>query len=272
MEKRINVINKPQIISILSGKGGVGKSIITYNLAAAAAHQGYRCLIIDCDWYFGNIHILANVVPKASLADVIVNDRHMSDAVIRIYNNLHLLPSPASPAGEKEINRQELEKFFNNCKSIFSDYDFVMIDTPSSMLGLIGLCAEISDINLITINPELTSISDGYGLFKYLTVSSIKGQAYLLINRAEDGTEYEYVYRKFSAMAERFLEKWPRDGGYVVENECVSESIEKQKTIFEFAADSEIAEQFLKLCNLLTENDLEGDKSPQLETERSINS
>jgi flagellar biosynthesis protein FlhG len=272
MEKRINIMDRPRVISVLSGKGGVGKSVVTYNLAAATTQLGYRSLIIDCDWYFGDIHILANVVPKANLADVVSNERHISDAIVHIDDYLHLLPSPASPTTERRFNLPEIERFFKNIKTHFSDYDFILIDTPSSLLGLIRLSAEISDLNLILINPELTSIADGYGLFKYLVATGFNNRSYLLVNRIEDGTEYEYVYRKFSALTERFLEKWPYEGGYVVDNEYVSESVRRQKSLFETAVDSEVAAQFLKLCNLLTENGLGGDKVPQIEVERSINS
>ena len=100
MQNRVNITEKPRIISILSGKGGVGKSVITYNLAAAAAHSGQRCLIIDCDWYFGNIHILANVIPGLNLADVIYDESLLSKAIIPINNRLRLLPSPASPTSD----------------------------------------------------------------------------------------------------------------------------------------------------------------------------
>jgi flagellar biosynthesis protein FlhG len=272
MEKRIDIINRPRIVSVLSGKGGVGKSVVTYNLAVATTQLGYRSLIIDCDWYFGDIHILANVVPKANLADIITKARHTSDAIVRISDNLHLLPSPATPTTEPRLHHAEIERFLKNIKTYFADYDFILIDTPSSLLGTISLCAEISDLNLILINPELTSLADGYGLFKYLVASGFKNRSYLLANRIETGTEYEYVYRKFSALAERFLEKWPYEGGYIVESEDVRESVEKQKSLFEMAADSEAAAQFLELCNLLTENVSEAAEVSQSEVERSINS
>jgi len=272
MEKRINISEKPLIISILSGKGGVGKSVITYNLATAAAGQGQRCLIIDCDWYFGNIHILANVLPRLNLADIVYNESQLPEALVSLDDRLHLLPSPASPISDKEPNRSDIEKFLRKGKTLFAAYDLILLDTPCSLLGLIDLCADISDLNLIIVNPELTSIADGYGLFKYLTVSGYKNPVYLLANQVKDGTEYEYIYRKFSALSERFLQKRPLDGGYVIDDERVIESVERQKSLFETAADSEVTEQFLKLCKLLTENNLENDLSSQIEAERSINS
>ena len=272
MQNRVNITDKPRIISILSGKGGVGKSVIAYNLAAAAAHVGQRCLIIDCDWYFGNIHILANVIPDLNLSDVIYEENLLSKAILPIENRLHFIPSPASPTSDIKFSRPDIERFFKKSKILFTDYDLILIDTPSSLLELISSCAGVSDLNLITVNPELTSIADGYGLFKYLVISGYTNPIYLLVNRAKDGTEYEYVYRKFSALSERFLENWPLDGGYVIDDEHVIESVREQKSLFEIATDSALTEQFLKLCKLLTENDLEGDIPSQIKAERSINS
>ena len=185
---------------------------------------------------------------------------------------MHLLPSPASPTSDKKFNRLDIVRFLKRGKTIFADYDLILIDTPSSLLDTIGSCARVSDLSLIIINPELTAIADGYGLFKYLIKSEYTNPVYLLVNRAKDGTECEYVYQKFSALTERFLENWPLDGGYVIDDEHVIESVKSQKSLFETAADSEVTEQFLKLCKLLTENDLEGNIPSQIKAERSINS
>jgi flagellar biosynthesis protein FlhG len=276
-QNQVNISNesfseKPIVVSVLSGKGGVGKSVIAFNLAAAAAHRGKRSLIIDCDYCFGNIHILANSLPDLTLSDVIRDERLLWEAIIPVNDNLHFIPSPSFPDSEVQFDQRNLGKFLRRVKSLFADYEFIVIDTPTSQLEIISLSASVADLNLIIVNPELTSIADGYGLFKYLMVSGENNPACLLVNQVKDGTDYEYVYGKFSALCERFLEKVPLDGGYLVDDTIVIDSVRRQKSLIEYAPDSVLTEQFLKLCKLLTDDMLNGNIPAQINEEISINS
>jgi len=276
-QDQINILNrpfseKPIVVSVLSGKGGVGKSVIAFNLAASAAYLGKQSLILDCDYCFGNIHILANSLPELTLSDVINDENLLREAIVPANDGLHFIASPSSPGPEVQFNQQKLERFLRRVKSLFADYEFIVIDTPTSQLEIINLSASVSDVNLIIVNPELTSIADGYGLFKYLTASGDNNPACLFVNRVKDGTDYEYVYQKFSALCECFLKKVPLDGGYLIDDKTVIDSVEHQKSLIENAPDSVPTEQLLKLCKFLTDGMLNGSVPARIKKKISINS
>lgn len=242
---------RPWLVSLLSGKGGVGKSIIAFNLAALMARKGNKTLIIDADWHFGNQHLLANAIPGNNLIDIIDHDSMAASAVVEVGENLHLLASPSVGTGDIDFEPQAFARLMANIRSLFSTYDFIIIDTPSGLMDLLILVANSSDTNLIVLNPELTSIADAYGLFKYLIKSNNRIIVHLLINRAGTREEYKYIYRKLSIMADRFLGKMPLDGGYLLEDKYVIESVAAQKAIIESAPETDFIQQLSSLGELL---------------------
>ncbi len=241
----------PTIVSFLSGKGGVGKTTIAFNLGAALANSGQKTLLVDSDWHFGNLHILCNVAPEFTLADIMANPSFADQAIIPIYENLGLIASPSAGASEIEFNKRDYINWLSRIRALFAPYDFVLLDTPSGLVDLIALAGNASDINLLILNPELTAISDAYGLFKYLVKFNDDITAQLLINRVQNAGESDYIYQKFSVLTERFLDKVPFYAGYLPEDKKLIESIALQRPAFKIDDNCPSVESFLQLRGLL---------------------
>jgi flagellar biosynthesis protein FlhG len=267
MDKR-----RPHLVSLLSGKGGVGKSTIAFNLAATLAEADEKCLLIDTDWYFGNQHILANVTPQGTLLDVIANNNNAKEAITEVNNTLHLIASPSGAADPQEFEAGSFAHFAADIRSLFRDYDFIIFDTPSGLIDLIRLAAGTSDTNIIVINPELTSISDSYGLFKYLANCNKNILVHLLINRVTNSHEHEYIYQKLAVMAERFLGILPNDGGYLLEDDAIVASVAQQKPLIGLAPASPAMDGLLSLRNLLRGERANGVEYNRVNLNGNINS
>jgi flagellar biosynthesis protein FlhG len=261
----------PLIVSFISGKGGVGKTAITFNLGYILASAGYRTLLVDCDWYFGNLHILANVVPKHNLGELIENPSLGKEVATAVSENLFLIASPS--VGDSEINYQNKEYavLLSGVNDIYSDFDFILLDTPSGLIDLITVAANSSDMSIIVLNSELTSISDAFGLFKHLTKINRKRAVHVLNNRVQNSGESDFIFQKFSLLADRFLSRVPLSAGYLPEDKKLTESIAQQKPFFEISANSAAWESFLQLRDLLFLRDSEGTKTKEIINERSIN-
>jgi flagellar biosynthesis protein FlhG len=230
----------PKLVSVLSGKGGVGKSVIAFNLAERTAHLGYRTLLVDADLSFGNLHILANVDPADGLDAFAREQKNLSDAVVRINDNLALLARSESGPADELASVQALTGLAAKLRSEAHRYDLVVIDHGSGITTSATVFASASDINLLVLAPELTSIADCYGLCKYLYQSNQAIDCRLLFNRIASDGEAEYVWTRFRAMAEQFLGQTPGLAGALPEDSSVRQSVAAQSPISVVAPDSPV--------------------------------
>jgi flagellar biosynthesis protein FlhG len=267
-----NKAHRPMVVSVISGKGGVGKSVLVYNLAAVMAASGFKSLIIDCDWNFGDQHILANVMPELTMADIVQNENLTHEATIHVGERLHLIASPASGRSGVEFSRNRLARLLEEIRGWFGEYHFIILDTPSGHLDIIRPTSLVSDLNLIVINPELTSIADGYGLFKFLVKSKNDIPACIFINRVDCESDYEYVYQKFAFLAGRFLGRVPLNGGYLLDDRHIIESVANQRAVVESTPDSSVVKQLNRLCKVLTSLGPPRSKRKEIKSMSSINS
>ncbi|MEW5924166.1 MAG: AAA family ATPase [Candidatus Zixiibacteriota bacterium] len=242
----------PTVISLVSGKGGVGKSVLAFNIGAILASHGEKTLIMDCDYHFGNIHILGNVIPSQTLANVIEDVEMFSGSLTPVCHNLDLLASQSGTGNYHEFKSLKFRRLLEQLRGLAADYRYVILDTTSGHLELIRQATEYSDFNLIILNPELTSIADAYGLFKFLVKLKKDFSAHIFLNNIESESDYEYVYQKFTVLAGKFIGRVPLNAGYLYSDRHVIESISKQRSLVELFPDSPAVKQLSNLCRILT--------------------
>ena len=230
----------PKLVSVLSGKGGVGKSVIALNLAERTAHLGYRTLLVDADFSCGNLHILANADPADGLDAFASGQKSLTNATVKINDNLALLARSGSGPIEALVSVSALAGLAAGLRSQAHIYDVVVIDHGSGITTSAAVFAASSDINLLVLAPELTSIADCYGLCKYLYQSDRTIDCRLLFNRIVTDSEAEYIWTRFRAMTEQFLGQIPGLAGALPEDASVRQSVAAQSPISSVAPDSPV--------------------------------
>ena len=240
-----------KIVSILSGKGGVGKSVITYNLADTLVRLGKSVLVVDADLHFGNQHVLANINVDYGVKQLIRGELSLNEAAYKIRNNLYLLSSSISIGMLDDIDLPTIAGFMNTLREESQKYDIILIDQSSGLSKTTSVLAYASDLVITVLVPELTSISDGYGLFKYLHDVDDSLDCRLLVNRVESSDEAEYIYSKLCAIAERFVNSIPKYFGFISEDEIFRKAVASQTTINSVDSLSTINEQFNTLAHKL---------------------
>ncbi len=264
--------SEPSLMTIISGKGGSGKSVIAYNLADSLARQGIRTLLIDADWNFGNLHLLANLIPKTTFYDITEGRLPAVEAITKLRNNLDLIVSPSAIQTGINFNINRISRFVEEIRNDFRSYDLILFDAPTGQIDLLSIISAASDLNLFIINPELTSIANNFGLLKLLIKSNSQLKSHIFVNRADSGKDSEYIYRKLAALAGRYLRSVPFYAGYLYVHQSIMESVERQKTLRETDSESPLNDQFLKLCNFVTEELLTGVKDKRTKAVKGINS
>ena len=239
------------MISILSGKGGVGKSVIAFNLADCLQRRSFRTLLIDASQSGGNQHILANVPVSYGLTQYADGTLSLAEAVTTIREGLDLLAAPGNELHRDEDNSSSVQ-FIQKLLADAARYDVVIIDHGSGLPDRSTHIARNSDLNLLVLVPELTSISDAYGLFKHLSKNRRTTDCRLLVNRAQSDDEAEYIQSKFVAMAQRFLGVTPLYTGFIPEDIAVRGAIASQTALSEKFPDAPSSLALRHLADAIT--------------------
>ncbi len=232
-----------QLVSVLSGKGGVGKSVLSFNLADRAAAIGQRVLLLDGDLCCGNLHILANVDPADGLDAYAAGQKTLAESTVSYSSRLDILARSATGPLATLDSVTTVARWAERLRRDATEYDLVIIDHSSGISDTATLLAAASDINLLVAVPELTSISDCYGLCKYLYGANQTITCRLLINRTESDAEADQVWTKFAAMTEQFLGRVPGLAGSIPETGDIRRSVAHQRSIAAFAPEAAVLQR-----------------------------
>jgi len=242
---------RPLVISVLSGKGGVGKSVIVFNLAERIAACGYRALAVDTDSLGGNLHLLANVAVQRGLDQYIRQELTLGQAITTLKPNLGLLARAGSDPIDSLVASSGPNHLVNRLRTDGASFDIIIIDHGSGISTTAAGIAHASDVCLLVVVPELTSIADGYGLYKYLKNQNQELDCRLLINRAQSSGDAEYLMERFGAMASQFLGSAPIFLGWLSEHPVVAASVSQQRPISQVDQKSVICQQVRGLADKL---------------------
>ncbi len=250
--KVIDSTNAPYFITICSGKGGVGKSVLAANLAYALSGMGNRVLIWDADMHFPNQHLLNGVEPPVRLKDVYYERCSLNSAKFRLSDNLYLLADMPATGYDEDFNPSS---YLNVYEQIVNsgDIDIVIIDTPAGDSFEVLQCCSFSDLIKVVITDEPTSLLDAYGLIKvlmqYIELEKIK----ILVNNVIDSEDAEDFSSKLNAATRNFLKVTFNVFGFVPYDRAVRQSILQQEPFAKCFPESEASAAIFDIAEKLAE-------------------
>lgn len=220
--------DEAKVITITSGKGGVGKSNFVVNLAITLQKMGKSVLIFDADVGMGNDDIIMGFLPKYNVYDVIFKNKKIEEVIIEGSFGVKLLPggTGVNKIDELDENRQ---KDFLNKLSALEGFDYILMDTGAGMnrnvLGFIKCCEEL----IVVTTPEPTSLTDAYSLMKVVDHFQIKSKAKVIVNRILDKKEGQVTFHKFNSAVNKFLHIDLEYLGSISEDKKLIQSVREQK-------------------------------------------
>jgi flagellar biosynthesis protein FlhG len=218
----------PRIITVTSGKGGVGKSNIVVNLSIALQKMGKRVLIFDADIGMGNDDVLMGVLPKYNVFDIIFNNKEIHEVVMTGPYGVKLLPGGTGMNRIEELTNKQRENFLSKLSNI-KDLDYIIMDTGAginrSVLGFVACCEDL----IVITTPEPTSLTDAYSLLKAVNHFKIKTKAKVIVNKVMDKKEGEIAFKKFSNAVLTFLKMDLEYLGYVYEDKKLVQAVRMQQ-------------------------------------------
>lgn len=251
-EKNENIKGKvgPHIITVTSGKGGVGKSNFVVNLAIAIQKMGKKVLIFDADVGMGNDDVLMGFLPKYNVFDIIFNNKNIEDVVVEGPFGVKLLPGGSGVARISEITTPQRNSFLEKLSKL-EGLDYIIMDTGAginrSVLGFICCCDEL----ILLITPEPTSLMDSYSLLKAVVHFKIKSKIKVVINRTFDNKEAEETYAKFENAAKNFLKIDTHYMGNISEDRKLVLAVKNQEPFIIGSPNCMAAQDIIKIANKL---------------------
>lgn len=220
--------DRARIITVTSGKGGVGKSNFVVNLGITLQKLGKQVLIFDADVGMGNDDVLMGFLPKYNVFDVIFNNRNIDEVIITGPLGVKLLPGGSGLTKVEELTDEQREDFTKKLEQL-QGFDYIIMDTGAginrSVLGFVACCEEL----IVLTTPEPTSLTDAYSLLKAVNYFKIKSSAKVVINRALDEKEAILTYNKFNNAVSNFLKMKLEYLGSIAEDKKLVQAVRSQQ-------------------------------------------
>ena len=221
---------KTRIITITSGKGGVGKTNVATNMAIAYAQLGKKVIVIDADLGLANVNVMMNLIPQYNLYHVIRKQKKMSEIILDTEYGIKLIAGASGFSKIANMTEDERNSFINELYTL-SDADIIIIDTSAGVSrNVLGFVAAADEVVIVT-TPEPTSITDAYGIIKIIAteVDNLNINLKMIVNRVSSSLEGKRVSDRMTSIAAQFLNLKVEYLGFIYDDPLVPQSVLRQK-------------------------------------------
>ena len=199
-----NSVVNTKFIAVTSGKGGVGKSTFSSNMAYLLSSFGYKVALFDADIGLANLDIMFNVQIKKNILHLLKNEAALEDILIQINDNLYLIPGDSGEELLKYTNKDILENIFEY-PTVLDEIDYMIIDTGAGIGQHTTNFLEIADEVIVLTIPDPAAITDAYATIK--VCSKFKDRVYMAINMTRNQGEGRIIYEKIEKVASQNIRK-----------------------------------------------------------------
>jgi flagellar biosynthesis protein FlhG len=199
--------NRPvRVIAVSSGKGGVGKTNISVNLAMSLAASGQKVLIMDADLGLANIDVLLGLHPKLNISHVLSGDYDLSEIIVDAPGGIQIIPAASGISNMAGLTDAENAGIINAFGELENDLDVLIIDTAAGIdKSVVSFCRASQEV-IVVVCDEPSSITDAYALIKVLNKEQGINRFRILANMAHDMKEGRVLFSKILKVTDRFLD------------------------------------------------------------------
>jgi len=220
-----------RVVSVASGKGGVGKSSIAVNLAIAMSRLGIRVLIVDADFGLANVDVMLGVTTKYDISHFLRGERSLNEIIQLGHEGVRFISGGSGVHDLLNIDEEQLAGLLAGLVRLETPIDFIIIDTGAGINENILQLALASSETIVITTPEPTAILDAYALVKTLVKRDSSHPIHVLINKCENMKEAQRVQTGFIEVVGRHLGKNINPLGLIMYDHDVPMSIKRQVPI-----------------------------------------
>lgn len=222
---------RARVITIASGKGGVGKTNITVNLGLILARRGRRTLLFDADLGLANLDILMGLIPRHTITEVIAGQRDLAEVVVQGPRGLLLVPGATGIQELADLDAAARDRLIADLDALAREVDVLLVDSGAGISRTVLAFAAAAGETIVVATPEPTAITDAYGLIKCLHRLGVKPR--LLVNRAVNSGEGRQAAGRLQETCRRFLQLELPLLGIIPEDRHVGEAVRSQQPFSE---------------------------------------
>ena len=220
-----------QTIAVTSGKGGVGKTNFSANLALTLARSGKRVILLDADLGLANLHVLFGVSPAYRLEHVIRGEKALSEILCPVAEGVSLIAGGSGVSELANLTETERRRFVTSLSALDAQADIILIDTGAGLSkNVLAFVLAAEEVILIT-TPEPTAIADAYGTIKVVTRESSSPRLRLVVNMAATGKEATATAERLRMVCRRFLEYELEILGSIPVDAAIPRSVRAQRPV-----------------------------------------
>ncbi len=217
-----------RVITVTSGKGGVGKSNFTLNFALSLQARGYKVLVFDADIGLANIDVLMGVTPKFNLYHLLKREKTIWEIIHNGCNDLQFIAGGSGFSDLLRLTEEELDYFADQVSQLNGHVDYIIFDTGAGLSKETLKFIVAAEQTIVVTTPEPTSITDAYAIIKMVNSMNRNVRFQLVVNRVADAREGKLTADKISMVAKQFLDLDIPTLGYVSDDSNVPKAVKKQ--------------------------------------------
>ena len=241
---------EPRVITVSSGKGGVGKTNLAINLAIAFSEIGRKVIVMDADLGLANINVILGIIPKFNLYHVIKKQKKIRDIIVDTQYGVQIVAGASGFSQLADLEEDDRNAFVEGLKDL-SYADIIIIDTGAGVSQNVLSFLKIADDAIIVTTPEPTAITDAYGIIKSIS-SEVNGPAIkLVVNRVNSVMEGKKVADRVINIAGQFLNIKVDNLGFIFEDSVVQRAVIKQDPFIKSAPNSKASHSVRHLMSRL---------------------
>ncbi len=254
-----------RVVTVTSGKGGVGKSSISVNLAIALSKLGKRVIILDADFGLANVEVMLGIRPQNNLVDLIFRGKSLADIITKGPENIGFISGGSGIQEMTNLQKHQIVYLIQKLAELDNLADIILIDTGAGITdSVIEFVAASSEVLLVS-TPEPTSITDAYALLKTLSrkddFSSQDTTIRMISNRVMSEMEGKELYAKLNSVVERFLDIHMEYLGAVLQDSNISKAVIHQKPAILLYPNLNFSRKMTEFASYLCNKDIEQKQS-----------
>lgn len=248
-----------RVITVTSGKGGVGKSNTSVNLAIWFAKMGKRVIVFDADIGLANVEVMFGAVPQYNLSDMIYHNKQITEIITPGPLDIGFISGGSGIVGLNNLSRDQISAIIRNMNALDTLADIIIIDTGAGISDAVMEFVLASPETLLVMTPDPSSLTDSYSLMKALyknpAFQKNTSKISVIANRVHSVEDGKYVFEKLDSVVKQFLQGEIAYLGMVPEDRTIERAIRQQTPVSILAPTSRASKAYEILANNLINNE-----------------